>query len=128
MKVEKILDDFAAALARFREALEAGAQDDLTRAGCIQYFEFTFELAWKAIQAVAAFHGLDPVRSPRAAFKEAFAQTWIADQQPWLAMLEARNRMSHIYNANEALAVYNDLSDFAEPLDSLRKNLKSAIQ
>ena len=93
--------------------------DDVHRAGCIQYFEFTFDLAWKSIQSVVAFYGLDSVRSPRVAFKTAFGQGWIEEQEPWLEMLNARNRMSHIYNAEEALSVYSGLSAFRAPFHAL---------
>lgn len=62
---------------------------DLHRAGCIQYFEFTFDLAWKSIQSIAAYYGLEPVKSPREAFKVAFAQAWLETQTPWLSMLES---------------------------------------
>ena len=125
MKVETILGDFAASLERLSEALEQGAADDIRRAGCIQYFEFTFELAWKSIQAVAAYHGLEPVRSPRAAFKTAFLQTWIDDQEPWLAMLSARNRMSHVYSARDAMNVFEELPSFLNPLRKLLERLNS---
>jgi len=126
MKIEALLSDFDASLRRLEEALGREPGDDLFRAGCIQYFEFTFELAWKSIQAVAAFHGVEPVRSPRAAFKTAFSQTWITEQEPWLAMLEARNRMSHVYNPSEALAVFAQLPAFTAPLRQLHQRLTEA--
>ncbi len=44
-----IVDDFASTLDQFESAMDQPAGSDLIRAGCIQYFEFTFELAWKAI-------------------------------------------------------------------------------
>ncbi len=40
-----ILDDFEAALTQLQAALSGPINSDLERAGCIQYFEFTFELA-----------------------------------------------------------------------------------
>ncbi len=87
MKPEAILPDFERALQRFAEAMRTSPRDDLHRAGCIQYFEFTFDLAWKSIQSVAGYYGLDSVKSPRVAFRTAFAQGWIIEQEPWLAML-----------------------------------------
>lgn len=45
-----ILADFENALIQLRSALSQPANSDLLRAGCIRYFEFTFELAWKAIK------------------------------------------------------------------------------
>lgn len=45
MKAELLLADFDAALARLEDALKLDTESDVYKAGCIQYFEFTFELA-----------------------------------------------------------------------------------
>ena len=128
MKVEEVLPQFANALRRFDEALALEPLDDIHRAGCIQYFEFTFDLAWKSIQSIALFYGLEPVKSPRVAFKTAFSQGWVTEQSPWLSMLEARNRMSHVYNSEEALEVYENLQAFRKPFQQLNQNLIRAHQ
>jgi len=59
-----ILDDFAAALGQFEAAMQVEPNTDLIRAGCIQYFEFTFELAWKAIRVLAEEAGLEACGAP----------------------------------------------------------------
>jgi nucleotidyltransferase substrate binding protein (TIGR01987 family) len=53
-----ILEDYAAALKQLEAALAEPAQHNLVKAGCIQYFEFCFELAWKSIKVVLAQTGL----------------------------------------------------------------------
>ena len=50
MKAEKISADFSEAIARLTEALVVPVDSDLLQAGCIQYFEFCFELAWESIK------------------------------------------------------------------------------
>lgn len=128
MKPEHVLPDFKRALDRFSEAMSMDPTDDVHRAGCIQYFEFTFDLAWKSIQSVSAFYGLDSVKSPRVAFKTAFNQGWIEEQEPWLDMLNAKNRMSHVYNAEEALGVYLCLNEFLEPCEELYLRLIELVR
>ncbi len=124
MRPEKILADFDRALGQLASALETPAETDLIKAGCIQYFEFCFELAWKAIKAVASELGLE-CNSPRACLKLAFQQGWIDDETLWLAMLEARNRMSHTYHAENALAIYARLQDFLRAMQELHARLRS---
>jgi nucleotidyltransferase substrate binding protein (TIGR01987 family) len=120
-----IVDDFANALAQFEAALEQEINTDLMRAGCIQYFEFTFELAWKSIKQVAEEMGLAACTSPRACLKAAFQQGWIDDETTWLDMLEARNRMAHTYDAKTALAIFDRLATYCQPMNKLLARLQS---
>ena len=66
-------------------------------AGIVKSFEFVFELAWKAIQAVARGEGRE-VLSPRAAFVEAFKAGWTPDAVVWKEILDDRNRTVHTYD------------------------------
>lgn len=102
-----ILADYAAALDQLRDALQVEPLSDLIKAGCIHYFEFTFELAWKSVKIMADVQGLQPCGSPKSCLKLAFAQGWIDDEGIWLEMIEARNRMSHTYHAQDATRIYD---------------------
>jgi nucleotidyltransferase substrate binding protein (TIGR01987 family) len=79
--------------------------------GAIQRFEFCFEMFWRCLRAALIDEGID-VASPRGAFREAYAQGWLAEEAPWLAMIEARNLTSHTYNAETAAKVLARLPDF----------------
>lgn len=126
MKAELLLKDLQEALTRFEEALQGDTESDVYKAGCIQYFEFTFELAWKTIKVTAEDAGLDAGGSPKSCLKTAYKQGWIKDEAVWLEMLDARNRMSHTYDAKDALKVYEKLGGFVAPLQALSQNLKKA--
>lgn len=126
MKSELLIADLQAALERLEDALKLDSELDVYKAGCIQYFEFTFELAWKAIKSTAEVLGVDPGGSPKSCLKTAYQQGWIEEEILWLAMLEARNRMSHTYDAKDALKVYEKLNEFVAPIHTLIKNLKVA--
>ncbi len=123
MKPDILLTDFSQALAQFADALKVPASHDVIRAGCIQYFEFSFELAWESIKLVAELEGLNPGGSPKACLRVAFMQKWIAEEVIWLEMLEVRNRISHTYNAQEALTIYERLPTFLKPLSDLSLSL-----
>jgi nucleotidyltransferase substrate binding protein (TIGR01987 family) len=124
MQAETIIKDFTAALERLQEALSVPAANDLIRAGCIQYFEFCFELAWKSIKVFGVEQGLEDCISPKRCLKLAFSLGWIDDEEIWLEMLAARNRMSHAYDATHALEIYNSLPNFLQALQKLLEELR----
>jgi nucleotidyltransferase substrate binding protein (TIGR01987 family) len=101
-----------------KEALKFPRETDLLKAGCIQYFEFTFELAWKSIKRLMQENG-NECQSPKECLKLAFREAWIDNEEVWLSMLASRNRMSHTYNADSALVVYDKLPSFCDELDKL---------
>ncbi len=123
-----IVDDFSAALAQLQSALAVPAEIDLIKAGSIQYFEFCFELGWKACKVVAAEQGLPDCLSPKACLRQAFTLGWIEEEAVWLEMLDARNRMSHTYDARNALKIYESLPRFLAALQRLRATLQPMAQ
>lgn len=118
-----ILGDLRNAVNQLESALQVQPSSDLIRAGCIQYFEFCFELAWKAIKIISDGQGLPDCVSPKACLKQAFSHGWLENEDIWLAMLDVRNRMSHTYNAKDALTIYDSLRDFVVPLKDLSAHL-----
>jgi len=109
------------ALTRLREVLKQ-PENDVSRDAAIQRFEFCFELAWKTIQQRDREEGLD-CQSPKSCLRVAFKNSWIDDEQGWLAMLEDRNQTSHTYDEDLAKAVYRRLSNHLPLLDGLVKKL-----
>ena len=128
MKAKKFVNDFSVAVLRLKEALSVPSNTDLLRAGCIQYFEFCFELAWKSIKAIGEIEGLNSCQSPRRCLKQAFSLGWIDDEETWLAMLAARNQMSHTYNAEQAGRIYDKLPKFLPALQHLSRNLQQELE
>jgi nucleotidyltransferase substrate binding protein (TIGR01987 family) len=114
----------AQALARLQEAL-ARPEDPIVRDACIQRFEFTFEMAWRAIQERARVEGLDCV-SPRDCFRTGFRLGLLGDDPRWLAMVEDRNRTTHLYDEETARKVYGALPGYAELLKGLLARVEEA--
>jgi nucleotidyltransferase substrate binding protein (TIGR01987 family) len=123
-KFEISLNDYNKAVEQLDEALNRKTDDELIQAGCIQYFEFTFELAWKTLKFAIVDEGLPDCYSPRSCLKQAFIIGWIENEEVWLAMLESRNHMSHICNAKSALDIYHKLSDYLPEFKTLSSRLK----
>jgi nucleotidyltransferase substrate binding protein (TIGR01987 family) len=72
---------------------------DLTqKAGIIQFFEISFELAWKLMKDYLIAQGFNEVNSPRASIKKAFEIELIEDGTTWLEALENRNLSTHTYD------------------------------
>ena len=69
----------------------------------IGQFNLTFELAWKALQAVLKQHGVEEAEtgSPREILQLGYKVGFVNDQAAWLLMLKKRNVSVHIYNEDE---------------------------
>lgn len=87
------------------QQLKMFSQEDLTRniakAGFIKAFEFTFELCWKTLKAVAEEGGLE-VATPRDALRAGLQMRLIDNEPLWLQMQKDRNTTAHTYSADYA--------------------------
>lgn len=123
MKDEGLLASYRRALDRLREALSQPG-DDIVRDAAIKRFEFTYELAWKALQHALAALGL-VCRSPKGCLRQAFAQGMIADNELWLQMIDDRNQTVHTYNEQTAARIHAHLPSyvplFTELLDAIER-------
>ncbi|KYH34732.1 nucleotidyltransferase substrate binding protein like protein [Clostridium tepidiprofundi DSM 19306] len=75
---------------------------ELEKAGIIQFFEMTFELAWKVLKDYLEAEEFI-VKSPREAIKKAFQIGLIDNGHIWIDALSNRNLTVHTYD--------EDLSD-----------------
>ncbi len=96
--------NFDKAMTHLVAALTKKDLSDLEKAGVIQIYEFTFELAWKTLTDF--LEGKEVVvKYPRDTIKEAFKYELIEDGDLWIDMLDKRNLMAHTYDeATAALA------------------------
>jgi nucleotidyltransferase substrate binding protein (TIGR01987 family) len=118
------VDRFEQALIRLDEAL-VKPEDAIVRDASIQRFEFTFEMAWKAIQRFAFSEGVECV-SPRDCFRAGFRLGLLANDARWMAMVEDRNRTVHTYDEKSARAIYQALPEYGRLLRQLLEKLKQA--
>lgn len=128
----KKLDNFAKCLNVLRNADFNFANDnEIYRTGVIGQFNLTFELAWKALQAVLRVHGAEGVEtgSPREIFQLGYKLGFIEDSAVWLTMLKKRNMTVHIYNDDEIDEMILLIRDsFIPALSVLETTLKKKLE
>lgn len=119
--------DYSKAVSRLHEILQLETNEYIYDA-TIQRFEFTYEFAWKLLQAYLQHIGIAEVNSPRAAFKEAFAAGLIDDSDAWIKMLQDRTLTTHTYDEEQAKVIYDRIKDnYIHLFLALRDELKGEI-
>ena len=88
--------------AQLSKALEIASPDEIYRAGIIQFFEMTLELAWKTLKDYLESMELI-VHSPRETIQIAFQNEIIENGHAWIDALQKRNLMAHTYDESRAI-------------------------
>jgi len=103
------LHNFKNAVERLGEALVEleNSSSSVVRDGVIQRFEFTTELAWKAVREYLVDQGFLEINSPKAVMKEAFSYGLIKNDEIWVQILNDRNLTSHIYKEDVSIEICN---------------------
>ena len=97
------------------------------RAGLIQFFEMTFELAWKLLKDYEEEEGF-VIKSPRDAIKHAFQTNIIISGHTWIDALEDRNLTSHTYHEKFAIEVEEKIRNKYFPvLEKLYIDFKNRV-
>ena len=104
----KKLDNFINCLNVLKGAdFKLAENNDIYRTGIIGQFNLTFELSWKALQAVLRIHGAEGAQtgSPREILQLGYKLGFIDDSAVWLLMLKKRNTSVHIYDEVDEMIV-----------------------
>jgi nucleotidyltransferase substrate binding protein (TIGR01987 family) len=108
-----------------QDSLAVESPSLLERAGIIQFFELTFELAWKVLKDYEEAEGI-VVKTPREAIKYGFQIGLISNGHDWMAALQDRNLTAHTYNEATAIAVESSIrNDYFPLLADLYQTLKA---
>lgn len=100
----KKLDNFTNCLDVLKGAdFKLAENNDIYRTGIIGQFNLTFELSWKALQAVLRIHGAEGAEtgSPREILQLGYKLGFVNDSAVWLLMLKKRNTSVHVYDEDE---------------------------
>ncbi|WP_295361985.1 HI0074 family nucleotidyltransferase substrate-binding subunit [uncultured Pseudoramibacter sp.] len=128
----KKFDNFSNCLAVLEQAdFEMANDNDIYRTGVIGQFNLTFELAWKALQAVMRLHGVSEADtgSPREILQLGYQFGFVDDADTWLVMLKKRNVSVHIYNEDEIDELLLLIRDsFIPAFEKLRQTLSEKLE
>lgn len=128
----KKIDNFSNCLNVLKNADFKFANDnEIYRTGVIGQFNLTFELAWKALQAVLRVHGAGNgnTGSPREILQLGYKLGFVDDSVVWLLMLKKRNIAAHIYaesEIDEMLLLIRD--SFIPAFSALEKILRDKLK
>jgi len=125
MYFERALERFRIVVTERNRWMEEG-NGDIVLDVAAKRFEFTYEMAWKALKRVLDYLGID-ARAPRPVFKEAYAQGLLEDEKVWLDMIEMRNLSSHVYDEHEISRILIELERYLAAFDALFARLHSVI-
>ncbi len=109
------LANYRRALALLREAMDkrnTSGLNQLETEGATRRFKFTLELAWNVMKDYLEHEGVrfDQV-TPRAVIRKAYEANLTEHGEAWMDALDARNRMSHTYNARVFEHVVGEIAD-----------------
>ena len=106
-------NNYKRAFSLLREAIETASErplNQLEKEGVIQRFEYSLELAWKTMKDyLESENVVFDQATPRNTIRKAFETGLIKDGQAWMDALDARNKMSHVYDFKEFEAVIADI-------------------
>ncbi len=119
---ENNIEPLLRAVQRF-ESFRGHFSTEQEKAGIIQAFEYSFELAWKVMRRILAERGLT-VNSPKETFRAAALEGLIDDPEPWFDFLRKRNLTVHTYNESEAENVLSVCSSFSEEIKKFIDSLE----
>ncbi len=108
--------NFEKTLSYLDHALNIQKPDVTQRAGIVQFFELSYELAWKVLKDYLEDQGFTDIATPRAVIKKSYEIGLISNGHQWLQLLDDRNLTSHTYDESKALEVDRLIRQYYHPL------------
>lgn len=120
------LEPLRQAVVSLKTAL-AQPKDEFVRDAVIQRFEYTFELAWKALKRYLKWYSGIEEYNIKNLFREAAKEKLIGSVENWFVYHKARNLTSHTYDEATAEETYLIAERFAQDVTVLLNHLEQAI-
>ena len=116
--------NFTKSMLHLESALQISNPDIVQKAGIIQFFEMSFELAWNMVKDYLEEQGFIDVKSPKSALKKAFEMGLIENGHDWMDLLLDRNQTMYAYEDKKATELVLLIQQKYQPiLKILQKDL-----
>lgn len=119
---KKAIDSLKTSLELYNNSLNEPNEDARLafRDACIQRFEYCIELSWKTSMKILG----SMTSAAKPAIREMARNNLIADAEPWLKFIEARNNSSHSYDEDVAKKVFIEIELFFPEANKLLATLE----
>jgi nucleotidyltransferase substrate binding protein (TIGR01987 family) len=126
---EDYFENLGAALARLKEVLLLPNIEtvDYLQDAAIQRFEFTIELYWKVLKKFLSYEKIEAT-SPREVMQKAYQFKLIHEESAWLAMLDDRNKTSHVYKKEEAKKIFDHIKVYFPVMETTYQKLEDRFK
>ena len=114
-RLKQRYQNFSKSLKLLEDALEIENPSIVEQAGTIQFYEMTFELAWKCLKDFFQEQGLD-VKYPREVLKTGIEKEILSKGDVWMQALTDRNLTSHLYDEQAAIQAAEAIRKSYSPL------------
>lgn len=121
-------DQYVKALSVLSRASEQDLRNEFIQSGIIDKFSLQFELGLKMLKDLLRYEGdaTAATGSPREILKAAYRYYDFIDEITWLAMMQDRNAVMHIYDEEAMLALLNRvLETYIPAFETLSESIAS---
>ena len=108
IRYKQRFENYQKSFALLEEGISIEDPSIIEKAGVIQFFETTFELAWKLLKDYLNYLGYD-TKSPRDSIKTAYSIELISNGDRWIDALMDRNLTTHTYDEKIADEIYEKI-------------------
>ena len=117
-------ENYKRAFELLERAISIEDPSETEKGGIIQFYEMTFELAWKTLKDYNEALGFI-TKSPRETIKQSFQIDFIKNGHLWMDALDDRNLTAHIYDEKISNQIILKIRDsYFEMLKQLYLDLK----
>jgi len=132
-KINSLFNDLKQAHQRLAE-VTSFPSGQVYQDASIQRFEFTFELSWKLMQAIAIENGIQESYGPKNSIRAAAQLNYINNAEAWFKALENRNLSTHLYQQQVADTIFKEIpvfislvGDFIESVEAKSNPLQQPL-